>query len=182
MSAYFTNIDPIHKTAILCVHVGGWDVATFRQRALCLDPVHGTKYVQGDTVLHLLCRKKLEEFALDLLPSLGLETLKQINEEGETALWIALTKGLSEIVLALLDKGAYDETLLTQTNKCGQTALHYACMYHTMYGDVARRLLDLGADVNAKAKDLSTPLDCALCDYVPYLADYLISRGALVRA
>lgn len=176
MSAFFTDIDPIHKTATLCVQVDGWDVATSRQRSLCLDPVHGTKYVQGDTMLHLLCRKRLEEFALDLLPALRLETLKQTNEEGETALWIALTKGLSEIALALLDKGAYDETLLTQTNRHGQTALHYACMYHTMYGEVARRLLDLGADVNAKAEDLSTPLDCALCDYEPYLADYLISR------
>ena len=132
--------------------------------------------------LHEWCRKKIEWRALHFIETHDAEVLDLPNEEGETPLWVALKLGLTDVAWALLNKIDSPESIVTKKNSYGYTALHYACYYH-FTNRIARRLLDLGADVNAKTNvTLETPLHFASYSAMTAHLPLLIERGADVEA
>ena len=138
---------------------------------------HG--YVPGDTPLHVFCRQKWEEAALRFIAHASLEVLKKRNDQGHSGLWIAIDRGVSEVAMALFDKGAgeSDEHIATKRNPNHWTALHIACFRHDHSG-VAQRLLDRGADINAVTRDHETALHLAYWSALtPHIA-LLKKRGA----
>lgn len=71
------------------------------------------------------------------------------NQAGDSALMLAVLHDHGEVVEALLQAGA-------QVDQDGWTALHYAAFEGR--DALFDRLLEAGADVNARAPNLSTPL------------------------
>ena len=78
------------------------------------------------------------------------------NQSGMFPLLQAAKDGRKEIALRLLAAGADARATMGDT---GLTALHLACALG--YGDIARALLDKGADVNAKDRWEHTPIGLA---------------------
>ena len=77
----------------------------------------------------------------------------------------------------LLDAGA---DLRTRDGECSDTPLHVACTWG--HHDIARLLIDRGADVGAQNKHGRTPLHHA-CNYGhPDIVRLLIDRGADIEA
>ena len=146
-------------------------------------PFWGQETVKGDTLLHMHCRKKSEFYGMRVMNVMRPELLDRLNSDGHSALWLALHLGLTDMATALLDKGVgVAEGILTKRNEQGWTALHYACYYH-WDARVAERLLDRGADPNARSYGtLETPLHLAsyagLMDQIQLLKE----RGADVEA
>ena len=96
------------------------------------------------------------------------------NEKG-TALHHAALKGHTEVVKALLKKGA-DVNL---ANNNGVTALHLAAREGKT--DVVKALLKAGIDINVKANDGSTPLHHAAFHGHTELVEKLLEAGANVN-
>ncbi len=146
-------------------------------------PFWGKELVKGDTLLHLHCRRKSEFHGLRVLKVMRPELLDRLNSDGHSALWLALHLGLTDMAMALLDKGVGEaEGILTKRNEQGWTALHYACYYH-WDARVAERLLDKGADPNARSYGtLETPLHMASYAGLMGQIHLLKERGADVEA
>jgi ankyrin repeat protein len=103
------------------------------------------------------------------------------NDEGMTALWPAVDNGSTGIVRALIEKGADVEALLG--GKKGEdfpSPLHLA-LYRAK-PDIAKMLIEAGADVNAKNKSGLTPLMRAALSEQVEIVRLLIARGADVNA
>ena len=146
-------------------------------------PFWGRELVKGDTLLHLHCRRKSEFHGLRVLEVMRPELLDRLNSDGHSALWLALHLGLTDMAMALLDKGVGEaEGILTKRNERGWTALHYACYYH-WDARVAERLLDKGADPNARSYGtLETPLHMASYAGLMGQIHLLKERGADAEA
>jgi ankyrin repeat protein/L-ascorbate metabolism protein UlaG (beta-lactamase superfamily) len=95
------------------------------------------------------------------------------DQSGLFPLLQAAKDGRKEIALRLLAAGANAKAVMGDT---GLTALHMACALG--YGDIARALLDKGADVNAKDKWEHTPIGLANRYGHRNLAELLLSHGA----
>ena len=81
------------------------------------------------------------------------QMVNEMNEEGRTALHLAVMNGKKEVVALLVKKGA-DVNLKSKKNK--RSPLHYAVWKgHT---DIARFLIKKGADIESKEIDGETPL------------------------
>ena len=94
------------------------------------------------------------------------------NKSGYTALHLAAKKGRVEVAGVLLDTKAD----IASVSKSGKTALHYVAYYNGNL-DLAKRLLDAGAPVNAKDGKNKTPLDYAVSRKRTELAELLRSKG-----
>jgi len=94
------------------------------------------------------------------------------NDHGETPLMMAALRGQTDMVRALLDRGA-------RLNRSGWTPLHYAASG----GDPAlvALLLDRGAEIDALSPNGTTPLMMAARYGAIDSADLLLKRGANPR-
>ena len=93
-------------------------------------------------------------------------------EEGHTDLMCAALEGRTEIVKALLRKGAD----VNAKDGTGRTALMFAAI--NMHDETVKVLLEHGADVNARADDGATPLMLAASCGDPEIVQALLSRDA----
>jgi ankyrin repeat protein/L-ascorbate metabolism protein UlaG (beta-lactamase superfamily) len=98
------------------------------------------------------------------------------NQNGLFPLFQAAKDGKKEIALRLLASGARAGDCMGDT---GMTSLHMACALG--YGDIAKALLDKGADVNSKDKWDHTPLGLAGRYGHTHIVEFLLTRGAAVE-
>ena len=145
-------------------------------------PFWGQETIKGDTLLHMHCRRKSEFYGMRVMNVMRPELLDRLNSDGHSALWLALRLGLSDVATALLDKGVgVAEGILTKRDEQGWTALHYASYYH-WDARAAERLLDRGADPNARTFGLETPLHLASYAGLTGQIRLLKERGVDVEA
>lgn len=134
----------------------------------------------GNTALHIAVRESQARMVRLLVEVVDLEV---VNEEGETALLLALKQTSEDafvITKDLLDRGS-DPSV---TDSMGRTALHIAAGEGTP--DLTKLVLSCGLDVDASDINGSTPLmivaersyssDCVL------IAQQLLESGANVNA
>ena len=107
------------------------------------------------------------------------------DSQNETCLMLASQAISAEVCQYLIENGA--DVLATEVHD-GNTALHYACddrddnevhLFEEELLNVARILIENGANVNARNNDGSTSL--MLSYHSPKLCDYLLNQGAHVN-
>ena len=87
------------------------------------------------------------------------------NEEGQTPLHMAATRGHIELVASLIERGAD----LNPKSNFGYTPLHYAANQSGV--EIAKLLIDNGADVNAKSD----------FEYTPFIMQHVMARQRLLN-
>jgi len=123
----------------------------------------------GDPMLVLAVKEKsLKVF--DYLLSSPQINVNKANSYGETPLMMASINGDLELVKTLVESKQAD------LNKAGWNPLLYACSKGRL--DVARFLVQHGADVNSTSPNGSTPLMMAAMSGNEYLVKYLLEQGA----
>ncbi|KAJ3037812.1 hypothetical protein HDV00_001313 [Rhizophlyctis rosea] len=83
------------------------------------------------------------------------QAIPMVNNEGKTALIIAVMKGLNGVVTVLLDRGAQ----VNSTDREGSTPLHHAAAYG--HFDTVTLLMERGAAINVANAQGWTPFDYA---------------------
>ena len=134
---------------------------------------------QGDGATALLWTVHWSDLeTTDLLIRAG-ANVNAANDNGVTALWLACTNGSEALVEKLLQAGADPNVSLSRT---GETVL-MACA-RTGNVDAVKRLLERGADVNAKDRGPQgqTALMWAVAEKHPEVVRALVEHGADVRA
>ena len=129
----------------------------------------------GSSVLHVALHQGHSETAM-LLIERNIATHLACESCGQFPLATAASKGLSDFVQVLIDKGADIHT----KGSDGQTALHIAS--ENGHIEVAKLLIGKGADVNALYGNKWTPLHVAAENGWGEIAELLIENGALINA
>ena len=96
------------------------------------------------TPLHHSCNSSFEACVAKLIDA-GADS-NATDEEGNTCLHWAVSRGVLNIVVRLTNAGAD----ISQSNNAGVTPLHKATIFNQVA--VVKKLVDLGADVNATGK------------------------------
>lgn len=122
---------------------------------------------RGDSLLMIAVREARPDVFKALLENRADPNYQ--NPLGDSALTLAALKGDRPMVEALLAAGA-------RTNKPGWTPLGYAASEG--HQDIARLLLDRGADVNAASDNGTTPLMMAARAGKVEMVKLLLARGA----
>jgi ankyrin repeat protein len=174
------NVIPLHWAAF----IGRLEIA----QLLLNDGANANAEAEwGDTPLHLVSRGPGEYDSQEhvsiarLLLKHGVNIHAQ-NKDHETALHWAAYTGRLEIVQLLFDHGANPNVETDQ----GSTPLHrvsqgsYSLEEHGV--GIARLLLERGVDVNARLKNMLTPLHLAAFKGRLEIAQLLISHGANAKA
>ena len=93
----------------------------------------------------------------------------------QLSLFVAVSRGDLKSVEYLIDKYEYDinKALIVASDR---TPLHLACLCGRT--EVARWLIERGADINAKDGYGWTPLHCATCRKHIEIVEHLLDRGA----
>ena len=108
------------------------------------------------------CRKSLNFFVVEAARFGDMETLNWLLRhdmnpnamvEGQSAVLAALQSDKLEVVMCLLDHGAYPQT---EDPKTGDTLLHYAALQG--HYEIVKTLIGRGVDVDAKNSEGFTPL------------------------
>ncbi len=99
--------------------------------------------------------------------------LNKKNPDNQTPLYIAVANKHKPIVEYLLSKGA---NISEKNGEYGSSALHKACASGAL--DIAKVLVNAGADVNLKSDEGYTPLSNAVSNNKQITVKYLISNGA----
>jgi len=99
------------------------------------------------------------------------------NEDGETALTLASSMGLTDIVELLIDAGV---NVNAKSEYLGMTALMLASEFGHL--DIVELLIEAGADVNIKNKSGGTALSLASIKGYTDIVELLIDAGADVNA
>ena len=161
------------------LHLAAWHGHHSVARAV-LDDVAGEVDARSDsglTPLHLACL--MGQAAVARLLLLRGSDPTATDDHGFTALHNASAAGHVNVISETfwwVNGLSHRLRLLGVRNKRWHTPLHTACVYGNE--DVARLLVDLGADVGALSDDLSTPLHLA-CSYGhDHVAGLLVDRGA----
>jgi hypothetical protein len=100
------------------------------------------------------------------------------DEDGNTALIIAVSFGGRDVVEMLLRRGADANA----RNKSGETALMAAASTYLYNLTIVKMLLDRGADINARAEDGVTALMLAVRNNRIDTVESLVARGVDVSA
>lgn len=158
----------------------------------------------GDYPLHVAARRGRVVIAHELLKH-GSDVNAR-NRAGRTPLQVALLEGKTQLANALIEKGAEGDPQallfmlaesgasdrdslelvirqganLNATNDVGATALHVAISHGRLLA--VKRLVALGADVNAVDGDERTPLAIAIADDQRDIAALLEPYGARLEA
>jgi ankyrin repeat protein len=113
-------------------------------------------YYEEDKELTLLyaCSNYLRETAIGMISNNQVDDVGKINKSGETALILACSRSMSDVVAILLIKTFGDKCNPQQVNRYGNTALIWAC-YMSM-SDVATLLItSFGDKCNPQQLDSS---------------------------
>lgn len=134
------------------------------------DP--NTPDARGNTGLMLAIRDGSPKVAEQLLAAPGVR-IDATNAADETALMLAALRGQTEMMRALIERGA-------AVNRPGWTPLHYAAS--SSEPAAVGLLLDRGADIEAPSPNHTTPLMMAARYGALDAADLLLRRGARAAA
>jgi ankyrin repeat protein len=122
----------------------------------------------GQTGLYLALREESPDVVDVLLASPQLH-VDRVNAAGETPLMMAALRGNYDAAVKLIERGA-------KVRRVGWTPLHYAASGPDV--KMVALMLDRGADVNAAAPNLNTPLMMAARYGAEESVKLLLSRGA----
>jgi ankyrin repeat protein len=122
----------------------------------------------GQVALYIAMREDSPKVAALLLASPKLN-VDATNAAGETPLMMAALKGRMDWARKLIDRGA-------RVQKPGWSPVHYAATGPNT--ELLAMLLDRGADINARAPDMSTPLMMAVRFGPEDSVKLLVRRGA----
>ncbi|KAK8106760.1 hypothetical protein PG999_010119 [Apiospora kogelbergensis] len=156
--------------------------------------------------LNMAIRRGNTEYALALLRASANPTQNFIFSDYTEALFLALEKHNKDVALALFDCGVYGSLLIVSPNRTqspmeiagqwgdseiidaiasmgaklniGHQTTALAAAVASRNGPLVDRLLDLGADPGAKAKNGSSPLSEAVKNKDYPMIDHLLSKGA----
>ncbi|XP_014225913.1 serine/threonine-protein phosphatase 6 regulatory ankyrin repeat subunit B-like [Trichogramma pretiosum] len=139
---------------------------------------------EGSTALHAICKGDYDQDLVNAFFELSRENNHPVlinaqDNQGNTPLHLAVSKGNKNVVEYLLRRGA-DSSL---ANAEGQTALHIICK-RDKEDDLIDTFFNVCAEVNqvvqVDAEDnLSvTPLQWAVTRFRPHVVDVLLNRGA----
>ncbi|RDW80384.1 hypothetical protein BP5796_05082 [Coleophoma crateriformis] len=133
----------------------------------------------GRLVLHGIEQNDFEttKYFLDLAE--GSIDLEQHNDRGLTPLLLAVQRRHTEIVRILLEHEKSPD--ITAKDKNGWTVLHYA-LSRWEGEDMVEMLVNHGANVNAAAKDGTTPLHCAVNNNKLHGAKILLQNSVSTEA
>ena len=123
---------------------------------------------KGQVALYLAMREDCPKVAEVLLASPALK-IDAANAVGETPLMMAAMMGRLDWTKKLIERGA-------KVQKPGWSPVHYAATGPNT--EVLALLLDRGADINARAPDMSTPLMMAVRFGPEDSVKLLVRRGA----
>jgi len=122
----------------------------------------------GQVALYIAMREDSPKVAALLLASPKLN-VDATNVAGETPLMMAALKGRLDWARSLLERGA-------KVQKPGWSPVHYAATGPST--ELLALMLDRGADINARAPDMSTPLMMAVRFGPEDSVKLLVKRGA----
>ena len=122
----------------------------------------------GQVALYIAMREGSPKVAAVLLASPRLN-IDAANAAGETPLMMAALQGRLDWARKLIDRGA-------KVQKPGWSPVHYAATGPST--ELLAMLLDRGADINARAPDMSTPLMMAVRFGPEDSVKLLVRRGA----
>ncbi len=122
----------------------------------------------GQVALYIAMREDAPKVAALLLASPKLN-VDAANAAGETPLMMAALKGRLDWARKLIDRGA-------KVQKPGWSPVHYAATGPNT--ELLAMLLDRGADINARAPDMNTPLMMAVRFGPEDSVKLLVQRGA----
>ncbi len=122
----------------------------------------------GQVALYIAMREDSPKVAALLLASPKLN-VDATNAAGETPLMMAALKGQLDWARSLLERGA-------KVQKPGWSPVHYAATGPST--ELLALMLDRGADINARAPDMSTPLMMAVRFGPEDSVKLLVKRGA----
>ena len=122
----------------------------------------------GQVALYIAMREGSPKVAAVLLASPRLN-IDAANAAGETPLTMAALQGRLDWARKLIDRGA-------KVQKPGWSPVHYAATGPST--ELLAMLLDRGADINARAPDMSTPLMMAVRFGPEDSVKLLVRRGA----
>jgi ankyrin repeat protein len=122
----------------------------------------------GQVALYIAMREDSPKVAALLLASPKLN-VDATNAAGETPLMMAALKGRLDWARSLLERGA-------KVQKPGWSPVHYAATGPST--ELLALMLDRGADINARAPDMSTPLMMAVRFGPEDSVKLLVKRGA----
>jgi len=144
------------------------DLDAVRGLILAGEDINGPNSV-GHTPLHLVKSIPMAQWLIENGAS-----LEAITDRGDTPLLTASAVGPPEVVSFLVNAGADAR----QPNpKTGFTVLHYIAWSEGREA-LAARMIEAGADVNARNRNLRTPLHVAANNLIEPLTGMLLAHGA----
>jgi len=137
-----------------------------------------SKWIEYQNAVCLAVEKKDVSGLRDLLRCENYRDILSISENGETILHKAAVKGASfEIMDLLLSHDCY-EIVNKKEKKDRASVLHFAVENCSV--EVVQLLIDVGANVEAKTKNLKTPLYWAAGSGRKDILEVLVKNGARV--
>jgi ankyrin repeat protein len=128
------------------------------------------------TPLLLAIQDRHSNMALEILKTPAEFDIDNVSATGRTTLHAACDKGLSDVAIALIERGA----VVSAVDCDGETPLYCACVKRM--SDVAVRLLAHGADACAANLAGTTVLHAACTSNLPIVIVALLAHGANVFA
>jgi cytohesin len=124
--------------------------------------------------LHHAVNKNLERVAKMLIKA-GSD-VNAVDDNMDTVLHYASSRGVLNIVVALLAGDGNGGADVLRTNAQGVSVLHKACMFGQLA--ITKKLCDVGGDMAAQDSVGETPMHYAAKSGFPAIVKYLIEKGA----